>query len=412
MRVLVRSGLITLSALAVIAGGAAPGLIAAPGRAVSRQAPSLDETIAATYQAAYSLDIDVALTSARRLVAEAPDDTRTHRTLAAVLWFDILFQRGAVTIDHYLGGVAKAQLSLPGPPPTLDAEFKKELARSIELAEAALKKDPKNVQAIYDAGTAYGLQASYAASIDGSMVSAFRLAKRAYDAEEDVLERAPDRVSAGVIVGTYRYLVSTLGVPARMFAYMAGFGGGKEKGIALLERATTAGDSKVEARTALLLIYTLESRHADAVAMVKSLAAEYPRNRLFVLEQGATENRAGRFVDAEATLTRGLQAFDQDTRPKVPGERALWLYKRGLARLGLLHRLDATADLEAALQAAPVEWTRGRIMLALGRAAMLSGKPQEAIARFKEAKQIAEAINDPLAAGEASRQISRGTGSR
>ena len=41
---------------------------------------------------------------------------------------------------------------------------------------------------------------------------------------------APQRVDAGLIVGTYRYLVASLVLPARWLAYMAGFGGDKEKG--------------------------------------------------------------------------------------------------------------------------------------------------------------------------------------
>ena len=62
------------------------------------------------------------------------------------------------------------------------------------------------------------------------MLAGFRAARRAYDEHERVLDLDPSRKDAGLIVGTYRYLVSTLSLPMRMMAYVAGFGGGRERG--------------------------------------------------------------------------------------------------------------------------------------------------------------------------------------
>ena len=88
------------------------------------------------------------------------------------------------------------------------------------------------MQTRFDVGAAYALQASYAASVEGNVGAAFRSARRAFDAQEDVLERDPARADAGLVVGTYRYLVGSFGWPTRMFAYMAGFGGGKGRASA------------------------------------------------------------------------------------------------------------------------------------------------------------------------------------
>jgi hypothetical protein len=38
--------------------------------------------------------------------------------------------------------------------------FKKELGRAIDLAEARVQRDPRSLQARFDVGTAYALQAS------------------------------------------------------------------------------------------------------------------------------------------------------------------------------------------------------------------------------------------------------------
>ena len=60
---------------------------------------------------------------------------RAHRALANVLWLNLLFQRGAVTVDHYLGSFSSSTVDLKKPPADVDAEFRREVGKAIELAE-------------------------------------------------------------------------------------------------------------------------------------------------------------------------------------------------------------------------------------------------------------------------------------
>jgi tetratricopeptide (TPR) repeat protein len=158
--------------------------------------------------------------------------------------------------------------------------------------------------------------------------------------------------------------------------------------------------SRVDAKTALVLIYSREGRHTEAMRLAGELAAELPRNRLFVLEQGSAAIRAGLSKDADAVLTRGLAAFDKDPRKKLPGEHALWLYKRGLARLNLNRLADASADLRQALAASPVAWVEGRIRVALGQVADLAGQRANAVAEYTRARTLCATV-DSVCADEA-----------
>ena len=379
------------------------GVAAAP----AQSPPGFDSRIAAIYQAAYSLEQPQALQAAREVVRAVPHESRSHRALAAVLWLDVIFQRGTVTVDHYVGGLGGPPRTLPKPPAAVDAEFKQTIARAIELASERLELNPDDVQARFDLGSAYGLQASYLASVEGSMTSAFMSARHAFNAQEEVLARDPKRAAAGVVVGTYRYMVSGMALPTRVFAYMAGFGGGKEEGIRLLETAARDSGVHVEAKTALVLIYSREERHADAYRLLGELAAAFPRNRLFVLEQGSAAIRAGKHAEAETILTAGLAAFDRDTRPKMPGERALWLYKRGLARFQRDRRADAAADFQEALRNVPSGWVRGRAFLTLGKIDDLNGRRDEAVKNYRTAREIGTAAKDPAGAADATRLLSR-----
>ncbi len=392
-----------------IVGCAVAMLVATSGHALveAGQTESRPKTgtpaLQRAYDAAYSLDYDTAIGIARQAVADTPNDPDAHRTLAAILQIDILYKRGAITVDQYLGGVTKSLGAQGKVPPELDTEFHRELDASIRLSEAELANSPRDLDAKYSVAAAYGLQASYVAAVEGSTMAAFRSAKRAYDNAEDVLERQPDRAEAAVIVGTYRYIVSTLGLTTRWIAYMAGFGGGKEKGIALIESAFDRPNARVEAGTALVLIYTREGRHEDVVRVLRRLAETYPRNRIFVLERGAAAIRAGRPADAESILTGGLQEFELDPRVKMPGERALWCYKRGAARVALHNAGDAETDLRTALDSQPADWVRGRIHLELGKAHDLLGQRPAALAEYRQARTIADAANDAIGSAAAVR---------
>jgi hypothetical protein len=51
-----------------------------------------------------------------------------------------------------------------------------------------------------------------------------------------VLDLDPSRKDAGLIIGTYRYMVSTQSLPVRMLAYVAtALAGGRERGIQMLQ---------------------------------------------------------------------------------------------------------------------------------------------------------------------------------
>jgi tetratricopeptide (TPR) repeat protein len=359
------------------------------------------------FSAAFNLDYDEAIALARRAVALAPDEPSTHRALASVVWLDILYLRGATTIDYYLGGMNKSDRTVPKPPAALDAEYQREAALAAQIAEARLVKNKKDVQALFDVGAAYALRASYAASVDGKVMGAFSAARKAYDAHETVLDKDPRRIEANLTVGTYRYIVAGMSLPTRLFAYLAGFGGDKARGIHMVEIAAGGGPSRADARFALMLLYCREQRYAEALRVIGKLEAQFPRNRLLVLEEGAMDLRQGHAANADAVLSRGIKTLDAETRRLFPGERALWLEKRGAARVVLNHRDDAGRDLADALRADPAGWVRGRITLELGKLADLAGRRAEALDRYREARQICDANNDPICSGEAGRFVTR-----
>lgn len=352
----------------------------------------------------YDLDHAEALTEFRQAVAADPQDAAAYRGLATSLWLSITFTRGNMTVDDYIGRVTKPTGPATAPPAQTSAAYKETIDKAIALARQRIAANPNDADAHYQLGAAIGLRASYTATVEGSVVGAFRAAREAYDEHERVLTLEPRRKDAGLIVGTYRYIVAALALPLRWMAYVAGFGGGRERGLHMIEDAAGYdGENQTDARFALVLIYNRERRYNDALAQLALLRDRYPRNRLVWLESGSTSLRAGRAADAERFLSDGLARFAGDRRQRMFGEEALWRYKRGAARTALGRDAEAVTDLRSALAVEGRKWVHGRAHLELGKLALKAGNKAAARQEFQQAIALSEGDNDPGTVEEARR---------
>ena len=354
----------------------------------------------------YNLDRDQAIATFRQAIAADPQDAAAYRGLAGALWLSITFRRGNMTVDDYLGRVNRSNVTPTPPPPDVAAAFHDALERALALARKRIETNPRDADGHYQIGAAVGLRASYAATVEGRVVGALRAAREAYDEHEKVMQLDPRRKDAGFIVGTYRYIVSSLALPARWVAYAVGFGGGKERGLRMIEAAAAyPGESQADARFALVLLYNRESRYDDALKELSGLRQQFPRNRLVWLETGATTLRAGRPADAERVIEEGLSRFAGDQRPRMFGEDALWLYKRGAARAALGRREGAEQDFRKAVSSEGRQWVYGRAHLELGKLALKAGNRAAATREFQTAIPLCEADNDGATADEARRLL-------
>jgi len=353
----------------------------------------------------FNLDRDAAAVTFRQAVTADPQDAAAWRGLATTYWLSITFRRGNMTVDDYLGrSASKPGGTWPPPPAETVAGFNDALERALAISRQRIAQNAKDPDGHFQLGAAVGLRASYSATVDGSVMGAFRAAREAYEEHETVLSLDPSRKDAGLIVGTYRYIVAALSLPARVVAYVVGFGGDKNKGLKMIEDAAAyAGDNQEDARFALVLLYNREKRYDEALKQLQVLQQRYPRNRLLWLEAGSTLLRAGRAADAERELNDGEARFVNDQRERMFGEPALWSYKRGAARAAMGHDADAQQDLAKALTLPGRKWVHGRSHLELGKLALKRGNKPAAKSEFQEAIALCEADNDALTAEEAKR---------
>ena len=350
--------------------------------------------------AGYNLDYPEALEAFRAAMDADPDDPAPHRLFAATLWIRALFAQGAVTADDYLGQ-ARSSVARTPPPPDVDKAFREHLQRAVILAERAVQRNPQDADAHFQLGAAHSFLASYTATVEGRGLAGFGAARRAYDEHERVLALDPRRKDAGMVVGMYRYGVSTLSWPWRLVAGMAGFGSGKDRGLRMVEDAAAfESDVQTNALFTLIVIYNREQRYDDALRTIARLQGMYPRNRLLWLERGSTALRAGRGADARVALEEGLAALARDSRPHAFGEEARWRCASG-ASLVLLGLTDAAdRELRHSLAREGPAWLRGRAHKELGKVEDLRWNRAAAIEHYREAGRVGKAEHDSASSDE------------
>lgn len=375
-----------------------------PGPAAGNERSA--ELLRAGYEAAYNLDHDVALAVFRRAVDADPADPAAYRAIAAITWLNLMFARGALSADEFLSSLPESNVKMKAPPAEMEAAFRTNVQKAISLAEAQVRQRPRDADAHFNLGAARGLLAAYTVTVEGSLFEAVGLARSAFKVIENVLELDPSRKDASFMAGAYRYAVANLSAVKRWLAYLAGFGGDRERAIRLLEEsAAYPSDIQADARALLVLVYNKERRYDDALRLLEGLRRDFPRNRLLWLESGATDMRAGRPARALEFLDAGIAMFERDTRPKAFGESALWYAKRGAAHAALGDSAKAETDLRKALAAQGRGWVHGRCHLELGKLADLSGDRTAALAEYRRAVALCGGDRDPIGRAEAERHL-------
>jgi len=374
---------------------------AQPGAAATAADPARSRALRTSGLAlGYNLDHAEAVAVIKEAIAADPDNPAPYRLLAAATWITLLFEQGVVTVDDYLGQ-ARADIPRSAPSSAHDAVFHDALRQAVALSEQRLRDHPADADAHYQVGAAFGFLASYTATVEGRVIGSLGAARRAYREHERVLALDPRRTDAGLIVGLYRYAVSELPAPLRLLAHLAGFGGGRERGLHLVEEAARyPSDVQSNARFTLILIYNREARYDEALRVIGDLQRQYPRNRLLWLEAGSTALRAGRPAEAKAALEEGLARLASDKRPRAVGEEARWRLAYGTALVGLKDGRSAERELRVALNGAARDWVRGRAHKELGKAADLAGDRTRALDEYRLADRLCSQDRDSTCSDE------------
>ncbi len=357
----------------------------------------LEELRASGFTALFNLDYDKARRDFAEVARAFPEHPAGTQFLAAGLWIKTLYEtrRLQATLYSSASFYAKEDDKVD---PKIVTQFRAWTREAKRLAEARLKQNPKDVEALYYLGTNSGLKASFQGAVERRHFAALRDGSEAVDRHREVLKLDPNFRDAEITIGLYDYVVGSLPLPIKIIAGIAGSRGSKKRGLATLEWVAKDGKwLNDDAKTVLILLYTREKRFAEAAATARELSAKYPRNFLFKLEaadalvaEAARESKAGRSpavanAEREAFAVFEELLHDRSTRDAAAKALDLIHFKHGEVLLTAGQAERAAREFLAATKVErgePALVTMAHLYAA--RAYDLAGKRDDALAQYRQ----------------------------
>jgi tetratricopeptide (TPR) repeat protein len=307
-----------------------------------------DPMVLEAFQHFYILDYPACVALLEKVRQAHPGDPEATALLLEAKVFQELYRQDLLDTTFYANdGFLTGKHPMPEDPKIRDQIFSLSDA-AVSEAETRLGRNPRDVDALYARGWALSLRSSYMAMVERSFNAAFHMALRAHSDEAKVLQIDPDYVDAKLVVGTYQYVIGALPFGFKILFGFAGITGSKSKGMEMLHDAfARAPMTSVEAGTVIALFQRRESKYQEAIGVVRTLEAKYPRDFLFCLEEANLRKDAGEGMDAVAAYQNLLnQAAKPEFFPNAHLELAY--FGLGEALRGQRHYAEAAKAYEQA----------------------------------------------------------------
>ncbi|MDP9262837.1 MAG: hypothetical protein M3O85_00790 [Acidobacteriota bacterium] len=291
------------------------------------------------FAAYYVMDYNGAIRDFERAAAARPDDPFAANHLLSAVLFRELYRVGALDTSLYANNSFLDRRQFPIDPAARE-RIRQLTDHALELSEARLRSNPKDVDALYARGVTLSLRATYIGLVEKSWYAALKSAWGARSDHEEVLRLDPAYTDAKAVVGIHEYISANLPFFIKVLAQLSGHGGSKQKGLSYLADAGAHGkETSVDARVMLAVFLRREQRFLDALQLVRGLNATYPRNFLLALEEANILNDAGRGPEAIAAYRKVLAAGRAGSYFDPHLELAAW----GLGESARGQRQNATA---------------------------------------------------------------------
>ena len=390
------SGLVLALALLCVGGRAW-------GAEVSTNPMNYDPQVREAYQDFYNLDYAAAVVRFEHFREEHPGDPQASAYLLNAVVFQELYRLDLLDTTFYATDGFLSGKHATADDPAVRKRVQDLTDVVVQEADQRLKKNPRDVNALFARGWARALECAYVAMADRSFRSGFGLASKAKNDEERVLELDPNYVDAKLVVGVYQYVVGALPWPFKLLIGFIGITGSKSKGMALLQDTADHGViTSVEARTVMALFLRREGKYKQAVKIVRGLEAQFPHNFLFKLEEANLRKDDG---EGMAAVYAYREVIADAEKPGYFASAKLELadYGLGEALRGQRHYREAAEAYEHAA------WTRDvgielkiRSLVAGGKCRDLLGERKLAIADYQA---VIEAAPDTSRADEARKYL-------
>ena len=171
--------------------------------------------------ALYNIDYDKANRDFNEIVKLYPNHPGGYQLQAARLWIKTLYESRRLQVSlyssesFYTNGDDKVD-------PKIVTEFRNLTREAKRLAEAKLKQEPKNIEALDFLANTEGLKASFEEAVERRHFAALRDGNDAVEHHREVLKLDPKYIDAQITIGLYEYVVGSLPLPVKILAGATG----------------------------------------------------------------------------------------------------------------------------------------------------------------------------------------------
>jgi hypothetical protein len=265
---------------------------------------SAEQLIRDGNEAFYNLDYDQSLADYERASAADPGDPVLHNHVAHALLYRELFRDGALESELVSGNNSFIRRPKLEPPADVEKRFFAEIDKSMQLCQARIAKNGRDVAALHALSVAYALRANYGFLVRKSWKASLSDSSQARKYDNQVTEIVPGDYDARLLQGGYDYIVGNLSWSLRALGFIAGFHGDKQRGLRTIEEVAQKGnENRVDAEIVLCALYRREGEPKRAIPLVLGLIQRYPRNFLLRFELAQMYGSLGERQKALQTLS-------------------------------------------------------------------------------------------------------------
>jgi hypothetical protein len=179
------------------------------------------------------------------------------------------------------------------PDPQVKQAFQAKLERTQLLAEAALRRDPHDANALFAKALRLGLQGDYTALIEKRYLAGLGYMKQGRIVAQQLLSLDPSYYDAYLAIGVENYLLSLKSAPLRWLLRLDGAETDKTVGLEKLQIVAEKGHYLLPYARLLLAVAALRNHNrTQARSLLEGLAQEFPRNHLYTQELASLEKPA------------------------------------------------------------------------------------------------------------------------
>ena len=370
--------------LTTIAGLLGFALALCPSYAQNTYPLNLDADVRQGFERFYILDYDGAMQRFEEVLKAHPQDPMAVSYVLMDTIFRELYRQDLLDTtyyahEHFLSSGHKSDVS-----PAIRQQIEQLTDRAVSLADARIKANPNDKDAYFARGYAKGMHAAWMTLVDHSFTGAARQGLSSRNDSEQVLKLDPNYADAKMAVGIQQFAVASLPRFVRMLVGIAGVGGNKEQGLALLRDAAAHGTAtRVESQTAMSLFLRHDHRYNEAYAVAQGLAKQYPHDFLFRLEEANLMKDSGRGPEAIAIYKAVLADTAKPGYFIDPRLQLAW-FGLGETQRGQGDVVGAGESyLKASQQPNCSDWMRKRAQLNAGMMLDLQHRRDDAMAQYR-----------------------------